>query len=98
MFVDDYPVVDLEPAPAFLHVAARNPALAADDRVDLRRFALPALRLGPRVHDDDLGPRGEPLEHLRLELFYQYPAERHPGQDGWRSERDSNPRYGFKPV
>src|SRR5437868_2614471 len=68
---------DLQPSAAFLDVPARDAALAADDRVDLRRFALPALGLGPRIDVDDFGARAQPLDELGIEFLDEDAAERH---------------------
>src|SRR5205085_12702113 len=68
---------DLQTATAFLDVAARDAPFAADHGVDLRRLALPALWLGPRIHDDGLRARTQPLNDPGLEFLDEDAAKRH---------------------
>ena len=75
---------DLEPAAALLHMLPGNPAFAADDRIDRRRFGFPPLGLGPRVDDDELGAAAEPFKHFGLEFLYEDSAE---GHGVWRRGR-----------
>ena len=56
---------------------ARDASFAADDRVDLRRLALPALGLRPRIDLDDFSPRPQPFDDFGLKFLDEDAADTH---------------------